>query len=167
MLHQALVHYSLPLSRWLTEKGYKLHGRNDLRFVETMYRALRDVFSYKPDLTREQFLAKGFAERKMIMSTRILELCQEKHKELSRCVCACVQKQSCDYVSIGIIESHLLRMYMPRNLHNSSIQILWFMSEFSVQCVYVQMGIETLKPLYLFCFVFCYCRRNKHKKRQR
>ena len=98
MLHQALVHYSLLLSQWLTEKGYKLQGRNDLRFVEAMYRSLRDVFSYKPDLTREQFLAKGFAERKMIMSARILELCQEKHKELSRCVCLCV----CVFVHVWV-----------------------------------------------------------------
>ena len=146
-----------------------------------MYRALRDVFSYKPDLTREQFLAKGFAERKMIMSTRILELCQEKHKELSRCVCvcvcvcaracvcvcvcarsvcvcvrACVQKQSCDYVSTGIIESHLLHTYMPRNLHDTAIQILWFTSECSVQCMYVctngNRNPEATVPVLFFVF---------------
>lgn len=45
---------------------------------------LRDVFQYIPVLTREQFLATGFAERKMIMTTDILVLCQSKHHQLSQ-----------------------------------------------------------------------------------
>ena len=40
------------------------------------------------------------------------------------CVHACVRVQSCDYVNTGIIESNLLRTYMPRNLHETAIQIL-------------------------------------------
>jgi centrosomal protein CEP44 len=84
VLHQAFLHYSLPLSKWLAERGYELYGRNDLRFVESVYRVLRDVFSYKPPLTKEQFLSTGFAERKLIMSTRILELCRDKHNHITR-----------------------------------------------------------------------------------
>lgn len=45
---------------------------------------LRDVFHYAPTLTREQFLATGFAERKMIMTTDILALCESKHQQLSQ-----------------------------------------------------------------------------------
>ena len=47
-------------------------------------------------------------------------------------------------------------MYMPRNLHETAIQILWFMSECSVQCMYVRANgnrnLETTVPVFIFCF---------------
>ena len=78
-----------------------MFGKNDLRFIESLYKVnnffiiclwcvyaiiqvLRDVFHYVPMLTREQFLATGFAERKMIMATDVLRLCESKHKELTQ-----------------------------------------------------------------------------------
>lgn len=45
---------------------------------------LRDVFHYVPVLTREQFLTKGFVERKIIMTTDILGLCETKHQQLTQ-----------------------------------------------------------------------------------
>lgn len=48
---------------------------------------LRDVFHYVPVLTREQFLATGFAERKMIMATDILRHCESKHRQLTQLSC--------------------------------------------------------------------------------
>ena len=45
--------------------------------------ALRELFHYYPKLTREQFLSSGYTERKLILSTDILRLCQAKHRELS------------------------------------------------------------------------------------
>ena len=45
--------------------------------------ALRELFHYYPKLTREQFLSSGYTERKLILTTDILHLCQAKHRELS------------------------------------------------------------------------------------
>lgn len=45
--------------------------------------ALREVFHYYPKLTREQFLSSGYTERKLILTTDILLICQAKHRELS------------------------------------------------------------------------------------
>lgn len=44
------------------------------RTVLWMLQALRDVFSYKPPVTKDQFFTAGFAERKVIMSTDVLSL---------------------------------------------------------------------------------------------
>lgn len=44
---------------------------------------LRDVFHYHPRLSKEQFLSVGFAERKVILATQVLLLCQRKHQQLA------------------------------------------------------------------------------------
>ena len=43
---------------------------------------LRDVFHYRPCLTREQFLSQGFVERKLLLVIDVLRFCQAKHREL-------------------------------------------------------------------------------------
>ena len=44
---------------------------------------LRDLFSYKPPITKDQFFSRGFAERKVIMCTEILQLVKDKAAELN------------------------------------------------------------------------------------
>ena len=44
---------------------------------------LRDVFSYKPPISKEQFFNRGFAERKVIMCTEILQLVKNKATALN------------------------------------------------------------------------------------
>jgi hypothetical protein len=43
---------------------------------------LRDLFHYKPPITKEQFFNSGFVERKIIMCTDVLKLVQQKNKSL-------------------------------------------------------------------------------------
>lgn len=43
---------------------------------------LRDLFHYKPPITKEQFFNSGFVERKIIMCTDVLKLVQHKNKSL-------------------------------------------------------------------------------------
>lgn len=77
------MHYSLPLANWLMSKGYSLYGKSDLKFVEGLYKVLRNAFNYQPKLTREQFLSSGYAERKVMLTYDLLKLCQIKHVQLS------------------------------------------------------------------------------------
>ena len=44
---------------------------------------MRDVFQYRPKITRDQFLTIGFAECKVILTVDFLKNCQKKHTELS------------------------------------------------------------------------------------
>ena len=83
VLHSALMHYSLPLADWLMSQGYNLYAKSDLRFVENMYKVLRNVFNYQPKLTREQFLTTGYAERKVILTCDVLLFSQAKHMQLT------------------------------------------------------------------------------------
>ena len=85
ILSQALNSYSLPLSKYLHAKGYELFGKTDSRFLEVVYRMLRDEFNYRPKITRLQFLAdSSFIERKILFTFDLLKLCQSKHRDLQR-----------------------------------------------------------------------------------
>ncbi|KAJ3302441.1 hypothetical protein HDV03_004985 [Kappamyces sp. JEL0829] len=49
-----------------------------------MTTALRDEFTYKPKITKEQFFAKGFAERKCLFLCDVIRLCKTLHNDLAR-----------------------------------------------------------------------------------
>ena len=81
-LHHVFLDYSILLAQHFASKEYELYGKTDLRFLEAVYKVLRDEFGYKPQVTKEQFLTIGFAERKIISLCEILKLLREKHDEL-------------------------------------------------------------------------------------
>lgn len=83
IVHYVFLDYSILLAQHFASKEYELYGKTDLRFMEAVYKVLRDEFGYKPQLTREQFLTIGFAERKIILLCCILKLLREKHDELN------------------------------------------------------------------------------------
>eukprot|EP00112_Aurelia_sp_Birch-Aquarium-sp1_P024664 Seg788.21 transcript_id=Seg788.21/GoldUCD/mRNA.D3Y31 product="Centrosomal protein of 44 kDa" protein_id=Seg788.21/GoldUCD/D3Y31 len=80
IMHHVLLDYSHELASYFVNKNYDLYGRTDLRFVETVLKILRQEFSHKPSLTKEQFLALGFAERKIILLTDVAKFCREKNR---------------------------------------------------------------------------------------
>lgn len=82
VLHHVFLDYSISLAQHFASKEYDLYGKTDLRFLETVYKILRDEFGYKPQVTKEQFLAIGFAERKIITVCAILKLLRGKHNDL-------------------------------------------------------------------------------------
>ncbi|XP_036372522.1 centrosomal protein of 44 kDa [Megalops cyprinoides] len=80
----AFVSYSSCVAEHLVEFGAELAGKNDHRFVESVYKVLRDLFNYKPLLTKEQFLQFGFSERKISILCDIIGFVTEKHRELCK-----------------------------------------------------------------------------------
>ena len=83
IVHHVFLDYSISLAQYFASKEYELYGKTDLRFMEAVYKVLRDEFGYKPQLTREQFLTIGFAERKIIVLYEMVKLLREKHDELT------------------------------------------------------------------------------------
>ncbi|NXH30047.1 CEP44 protein, partial [Myiagra hebetior] len=75
--------FSPCIAELLVKCDVELTAKSDLRFVEAVYKFLRDQFQYKPILTKEQFLQCGFAERKMQIVCDIINCVVKKHKELS------------------------------------------------------------------------------------
>ncbi|XP_076150123.1 centrosomal protein of 44 kDa [Alosa pseudoharengus] len=84
IVSHALVSYSPYLAEHLMGFSVELTGATDLRFVESVYKVLRDLFSYKPRLTKQQFLQFGFAERKVSLVCDIINFAIQKHKELAK-----------------------------------------------------------------------------------
>ncbi|XP_012692400.2 centrosomal protein of 44 kDa isoform X2 [Clupea harengus] len=80
----ALVSHSPYLAEHLMGFSVELTGASDLRFLESLYKVLRDLFSYKPQLSKQQFLQFGFAVRKVSLVCDIINFAIQKHKELSK-----------------------------------------------------------------------------------
>ncbi|XP_037620856.1 centrosomal protein of 44 kDa [Sebastes umbrosus] len=80
----ALTSFSPPFAKQLMEAGLELSGKTDLRFTDTLYKVLRDVFHYKPVLTKQQFLQWGFSQRKISVICDIINLVLQKHNQLKK-----------------------------------------------------------------------------------
>ncbi|XP_026374656.3 centrosomal protein of 44 kDa isoform X2 [Ursus arctos] len=83
IISYSLTSYSPYVAELLMESNIELIAKNDLRFIDTVYKLLRDQFNYKPILTKKQFLQCGFAEWKIQIICDILNCVMKKHKELS------------------------------------------------------------------------------------
>ncbi|XP_073088902.1 centrosomal protein of 44 kDa isoform X2 [Manis javanica] len=83
IISYSLTSYSPYVAELLVESNTELVAKNDLRFVDTVYKLLRDQFNYKPILTKKQFLQCGFAEWKIQIICDILNCVMRKHKELN------------------------------------------------------------------------------------
>ncbi|ELU15102.1 hypothetical protein CAPTEDRAFT_223999 [Capitella teleta] len=82
LYRHAFLYYSRPLFQLITEKNIDIAVKGDARFMEAVYKVLREVFALKPPLTQTQFFSRTYAEKKMIMCTEILLKVREKHKRL-------------------------------------------------------------------------------------
>ncbi|XP_059190233.1 centrosomal protein of 44 kDa isoform X1 [Centropristis striata] len=76
-----LTSFSPPFAKQLMEAGLELTGKTDLRFTDTLYKVLRDVFHYKPILTKQQFLQWGFSLRKVSVTCDIINFVLQKHNQ--------------------------------------------------------------------------------------
>ncbi|MGH0164934.1 UNVERIFIED_CONTAM: hypothetical protein FKN15_048257 [Acipenser sinensis] len=83
ILSHAFISYSSYLAEHLVGCRVELAGKNDLRFIETVYKVLRDEFHYKPVLSKQQILQCGYAERKINILCDIIGFVTKKHKELA------------------------------------------------------------------------------------
>lgn len=80
----ALTAFSPAFAEQLMVTGLELTGKNDLRFTDTLYKILRDIFHYKPVLTKQQFLQWGFSQRKISLICDIINLVVQRDKQLKK-----------------------------------------------------------------------------------
>ncbi|NWQ87501.1 CEP44 protein, partial [Burhinus bistriatus] len=83
IISYSFTSFSTYIAELLVKCDVELTAKSDLRFIEAIYKLLRDQFQYKPILTKQQFLQCGFAERKMQIVCDIINCVVKKHKELS------------------------------------------------------------------------------------
>lgn len=63
--------------------GFDLSSRVHSRFLEGLYRVLRDIYQYKPPITKEQLCANGFVERKIMMCTEVVKMVQNHLSDIT------------------------------------------------------------------------------------
>uniref|UniRef100_A0A674IFI6 Centrosomal protein of 44 kDa n=1 Tax=Terrapene triunguis TaxID=2587831 RepID=A0A674IFI6_9SAUR len=83
IISYSFTSFSTYIAELLVESDVELTAKSDLRFIEAIYKLLRDQFQYKPVLTKQQFLQCGFAERKIQIVCDVISAVMKKHKELS------------------------------------------------------------------------------------
>ncbi|KAM6270053.1 centrosomal protein of 44 kDa isoform 2-T2 [Porphyrio hochstetteri] len=83
IISYAFTSFSTHVAELLVKCDVELTAKSDLRFIEAIYKFLRDQFQYKPVLTIQQFLQFGFAERKIQIVCDIVNCVVKKHQELS------------------------------------------------------------------------------------
>ncbi|XP_071787740.1 uncharacterized protein [Asterias amurensis] len=86
LLHYILLDYSRAIAQLIINNDMELYGKNDNKFVAAAYKVLRDIFHYKPSITRHQFFSRGFAEHKIMLLVDIIRMVTEKNKELCKAV---------------------------------------------------------------------------------
>ncbi|XP_022098965.1 centrosomal protein of 44 kDa-like isoform X2 [Acanthaster planci] len=84
LLHYILLDFSHPMAGHIINNDIQLYGKSDDKFLAAVYKVLRDIFHYKPSITRQQFFSRGFAEHKIILVVDLIRMVKEKHKELSK-----------------------------------------------------------------------------------
>jgi hypothetical protein len=65
-------------------QGYRLFGKDDRSFIEDVLRLLRSEWQTAPHLSAPQFLARGFAERKLLLVVEVVRQCTRLHDEGQR-----------------------------------------------------------------------------------
>ncbi|UJR23332.1 hypothetical protein I4U23_026346 [Adineta vaga] len=82
--HYVFLDFNPLFAKSLLDKcNCDFYGKTDSHFIDTMYKALRDHFSYKPPITKEQFFTTGFAERKLQMACDVITLVRQECKEIN------------------------------------------------------------------------------------
>ncbi|XP_068952888.1 centrosomal protein of 44 kDa isoform X4 [Petaurus breviceps papuanus] len=93
IISHSLTSYSTYVAEFLVISNTELTAKNDYRFIDSVYKLLRDKFHYKPILTKKQFFQYGFVEWKIQIVCDILNLVMKKHKELCNLDKAVTQKK--------------------------------------------------------------------------
>lgn len=104
------------MAAYLGECGHELYGKSDLRFMEGVYRAIRDELGYSPKLSRTQFFSTGFAEHKMMMVTDMIRLIIAKNKELKQAAKSRFNRVPTNRHAVEDSEESLKRSFTPDRL---------------------------------------------------
>ncbi|XP_015236340.1 PREDICTED: centrosomal protein of 44 kDa [Cyprinodon variegatus] len=84
ILSFTLTSFSAPFAEQLVAAGLEMTGKTDLRFTDALYKVLRDIFHYKPVLSKQQFLQWGFSQRKISFVCDVINLVLQRHKQLNK-----------------------------------------------------------------------------------
>lgn len=82
ILHFSLLSYSKHVAEYLLENQYELFSKSDKEFVNKIFKAMIELFNYKPTLNPRQFFMSGYAEAKVIFCLEVIRLVKLEHNKL-------------------------------------------------------------------------------------
>ncbi|KAJ3384055.1 Centrosomal protein of 44 kDa [Entophlyctis sp. JEL0112] len=80
----AVVGGEVSIPQYFASRNHVLYAKRDGRFIDSVYKLLRDEFNYKPVLSRDQFFSNGFAERKMQFVIDVVRMVRNLRVDLGR-----------------------------------------------------------------------------------
>jgi centrosomal protein CEP44 len=84
IIHFCMLSYSKVFAEFIVDQGFDMMSKNDFSFLESVFKVLRQKLNYRPVLKIGQFLASGFAERKIMMLLDLINIVKTKTNELQR-----------------------------------------------------------------------------------
>ncbi|CDJ57916.1 hypothetical protein, conserved [Eimeria maxima] len=83
IIHFAVCDFSPNVHSFLRRRGFEFLFKSDKRFVEEVWKFLRQECGYRPALTASQFLTPvGFAERKLLLCCDLLTIVRAIHNQV-------------------------------------------------------------------------------------
>ncbi|XP_069487525.1 centrosomal protein of 44 kDa isoform X2 [Ambystoma mexicanum] len=138
--------YSTHIAEILVSSDIELTAKSDLRFIDAVYKVLRDQFNYKPVLTKQQFLQCGFAERKIHIVCDIINFVLKKHKELTNLS----KVKSKPKRKPGFNKNYIEDQHKQLSIESDSVQPTWTsMKPFVQRHMGSEVDVETPNTLIL------------------
>ena len=81
VLHWALLDYSPLVATILTQSGFNLLASNDKDFVSVVWKLALEKFAYRPLITTNQFLGRGYVAHKLRFVFDIVNCCRSCHED--------------------------------------------------------------------------------------
>ena len=67
ILHHVLLCFSKHVARKLSNDGYQIISCTDQKFIESVFKFMRNEIGFKPLISERQFFQSGYAEHKTIL----------------------------------------------------------------------------------------------------
>ena len=82
ILHYVFLSYSKHIAQLLLDNEYELFSKSDRDFIEKIFKALINLFNFKPNITIKQFFTNNYAEAKIIFCYDIIKIIKQENNTI-------------------------------------------------------------------------------------
>ena len=82
IIHYVILDYSKHIAKTLVDNNYELFSKTDEEFISKAFKAMIDLFNFKPNITIKQFFSFGYSEAKVILCLEIIRIIKTEHNHL-------------------------------------------------------------------------------------
>ena len=82
IIHYTFFNYSEYVKNFLIENKFEIYAKNDIDFIEMVFKILNNLFDYKPTFSSNQFFKNGYSYEKILFCINLIDMVKIKNKEL-------------------------------------------------------------------------------------